>query len=190
MLELSPGNYYHIYNRAISGSLLFYNDENYDYFLRKFKEYLGDFVNIYSYCLLPNHFHFLMSSKDVSKEVKISRVFANFFNCYSKSINKQESRHGSLFNKPFKRRLIENEDYLRLIVNYIHRNPIHHKICDQISEYKWSSYNSIRTGNNEMLDVKCVISWFGDFETFQLYLEHSIEDYRNMNLEQLKPDRS
>ena len=183
MTPLLPGNYYHIYNRSISGSLLFYNDENYFYFLKKIKKYLKEIVYIYSYCLLPNHFHLLVKIKEFGTDINYSKVFSNFFNSYSKSINKEQTRHGSLFEKPFKRKFIETEDYLRILINYIHRNPIHHGISNDITVYKWSSYQSIITGNNDIVEINEILNLFGDFDTFKDYVRQSIDDFKDLNLE-------
>ncbi len=183
MIPILPGNYYHVYNRSISGSLLFYYENNYEYFLRKLKEYLHKEVNILSYCLLSNHFHLLIKVKEEIKEINYSKLFSNFFNCYTKSINKEQNRHGSLFVKPFKRKLIEKEDYLRVMVNYIHRNPIHHKVTDNIIDYKWSSYRSILSKDNYILDIDGILNIFNDIDTFELYVNRAINDYKDLNLE-------
>ncbi|MCK4448088.1 MAG: hypothetical protein KAW56_13530, partial [Candidatus Marinimicrobia bacterium] len=115
-----------------------------------------EYLEVYAFCLLPTHFHFLVKvkgskdlvgfknlqglinrddSNDNSEEFlnlagqedlqglginkTIIQFFSNFFNCYAKSINKQENRHGSLFEKHFKRKIIDNEDYLSRIIFYI-----------------------------------------------------------------------
>lgn len=58
------GKFFHIYNRANSFSdFLLYRDENYTYFLRKYYEYLGSFLDTFAYCLIPNHFHFMIRIK-------------------------------------------------------------------------------------------------------------------------------
>ncbi|MBN2730712.1 MAG: hypothetical protein JXR53_15915, partial [Bacteroidales bacterium] len=57
------GNYYHVYNRAIGGEKLFLEKENYEYFLFKWQEFINPIADIYAYCLMPNHFHFLLKLK-------------------------------------------------------------------------------------------------------------------------------
>ncbi len=52
--------FYHIYNRGNNGENLFYRPENYGYFLQKFDHYLSGYLELYAYCLLPNHFHLLV----------------------------------------------------------------------------------------------------------------------------------
>ena len=137
---LEKGKFYHIYNRGNAGTNLFYKKENYEFFLHRYNEYLSPFVDTFALCLLPNHFHLLVQVKDDGATpdlpgfknlagLSISQAFSNFFNSYSKAINKQQNRHGSLFEKPFRRKLVTNTQYLTNLVFYIHANPQPHGIA-------------------------------------------------------------
>ena len=114
--------YYHIYNRGVDGVNLFYNAKNYRYFLEKWLHYTYPFLKTYAYCLMPNHFHFIVSPNldifnNLDKEkyadniVLSNRIqavqdnlmsindflelqFKDYFGAYSKAINKQEKRTG------------------------------------------------------------------------------------------------
>jgi putative transposase len=55
--------YYHVYNRAIGNEKAFLEEKNYHFFLQKIKDYLLSIANVYSYCLLPNHYHLLLYIK-------------------------------------------------------------------------------------------------------------------------------
>ena len=139
---LYPDTFYHVYNRGNNHENIFYKRENYQYFLRKYQVYLSDYVDTYAYCLLPNHFHFLIKVKAVSDLSKrdlpnlkdlanlkktdlkgsdrsvdkiISNQFRLLFLSYAKAINKQEDRRGSLFQKPFRRKPVTNDRYLALL---------------------------------------------------------------------------
>lgn len=63
---LEPDCYYHIYNRGINSTKIFENDENYNYFLNQFSKYVLTVSDVLAYCLMPNHFHFILKIK--SKE--------------------------------------------------------------------------------------------------------------------------
>jgi len=54
----AEGHFYHIFNRGNNKQTIFFKQENYRYFLVKFDEYMCDFLEVYGFCLLPNHFHF------------------------------------------------------------------------------------------------------------------------------------
>lgn len=179
---------YHVYNRAISSDKLFITDKDYFYFLQKFDRYLSAFVEVFSYCLLPNHFHFLIRIKEKSKikvelsfkgeefsHKNINQAFSNFFNSYTKSFNKVHCRKGKLFLLPYKRILVENEDYLLTLINYIHRNPIHHGIKQEFSDWKYSSYNDYISARPSKINKVEIISLFGTIEKFIQFHEEKRE---------------
>lgn len=61
---LIHGQYYHIFNRGNGGEKLFREDRNYPYFLGLCAKYVEPVTETYAYCLMPNHFHFLVRIKD------------------------------------------------------------------------------------------------------------------------------
>jgi REP element-mobilizing transposase RayT len=63
-VQLEPGCFYHIYNHANGSDNLFREEENYYYFLRKWKKYIHPIADTVAYCLMPNHFHWLVKVKD------------------------------------------------------------------------------------------------------------------------------
>jgi hypothetical protein len=108
--------------------------------------------------------------------------FSHLFNAYAQAYNKMYARHGSLFERPFKRKLIDNEAYLKQVVLYIHNNPVHHGFCNHPLEYAWSSFfeesNNIKFAKlrNE------VFEWFGNKEEFDIahktsFSKINIENY-------------
>lgn len=139
---IEPDCFYHIYNRGVNGETIFKSHRNYIFFLNKIKENLLSVCDIYAYCLMPNHFHLLVrinSDSDLKKmqqgeslEIKglhspqnvFSKQFSKIFNSYSQAFNKENNRHGSLIESPFKRKLLSTEDYIRNCIIYIHRNPV------------------------------------------------------------------
>lgn len=54
-----PGNYYHLLNRGNNKEDIFLTDDNYHYFLKKWRKYVLPYNEVLTYCLMPNHFHFL-----------------------------------------------------------------------------------------------------------------------------------
>ena len=179
---VETGTFYHLYNRAIGNEKLFHSDDNYIYFLKKFDEYLSDLLEIYSYCLLPNHFHFLIRTKGEFKMVDaaISEQFRKLFITYSQAINKQEVRKGSLFMKPFKRKPVHDEKNLLNLVMYIHNNPVHHNVRDEAETYKWSSYETIISAKPTKLKRTEVLEWFGDKQNF-IYCHKRQVDLKNID---------
>jgi REP element-mobilizing transposase RayT len=69
IMNLEAGRHYHIYNRGNNSERIFYKDENYRYFLKKFDYYLSNFLEVYAFCLMPNHFHFLVKVKRIMEDL-------------------------------------------------------------------------------------------------------------------------
>ena len=164
-IPLYKDKLYHIYNRGNGKEKIFYNKENYNYFLRQYEKFIYNCVDTFAYCLLPNHFHFLLRINYNDPEI-VSANFRKLFISYSMSINKQENRKGNLFQRPFKRKIIENEKYFYAAVYYIHANPVHHKIVKDFKEYDFSSYKSLCGNKETKLCRNEVMEWFSGKENF------------------------
>lgn len=170
-IPLIPGKYYHIYNRACGFEKLFWENFNYEFFLERFMERLSGILYLYCYCLMPNHFHLLVGMKDLNIGEKssqyYSRKFGDFFNSYTQSFNKYYKRHGSLFSQNFKRKEVDDITYRRMVVIYIHRNPLKHELVDDLRKWQHSSYQEILSAKPEICHGEDVISWFGNKEIFE-----------------------
>ncbi|MFZ4398730.1 MAG: transposase [Bacteroidales bacterium] len=199
--KIDYGQYYHIYNRGINSCDLFKDAENYEYFLKLYDKYIIPVADTYAWVLMPNHFHFLLRVKDEfeifdSNNTSPSRAsenknlpgfknleglkpihqhLSNLFNAYTKAFNKRHNRHGSLFEKNFKRKLIKNEIYLKQLLLYIHNNPVHHGFCEHPMEYNWSSYLSCISLKPTKLKRNNIIGWFDDLENFKSVHNQKIE---------------
>lgn len=103
------------------------------------------------------------------------RHFSHLFNSYSKYFNAHFDRHGNLFERPFKRKLITNEKYLKHVVLYIHNNPVHHGFCSHPVEYPWSSYLSCISVKQTRLKRDHVFGWFDGAANFKQMHEENIE---------------
>jgi len=93
--------------------------------------------------------------------------FAHLLNAYTKYFNARYQRHGNLFERPFKRKLIENQAYFRRVVVYIHTNPVHHLFCDDPIDYPWSTYKSIVSVKPTKVNRHAVLGVFDDLGTFK-----------------------
>lgn len=114
---------------------------------------------------MKNHFHLVVKTKDVN-DSKISRAFANLFIGYAKAFNKTYNRSGSLFKKPFKRKLIESDSYLRNVILYVHCNPVKDGFVTELISYPWSSYLEILDNTKTFLEREVVINLFDDKPNF------------------------
>ena len=172
------GNYYHIYNRGNNKENIFIEEENYFYFLKLLVKYIVPIADVYSYCLLKNHFHILLKIKNQDElpekyKTKIHLPFSNLFNTYAKSINKAYDRTGSLFQEHLKRNRVLDENYLKQLVVYIHLNPVKHKFSDQFETYFHSSHRAYLSNKETNLSKDHILELFGGLENFIFYHDES-----------------
>jgi putative transposase len=183
LTPLQTGRFYHVYNRGNNKERLFHFTWNYDFFLEKYFLYLDPFVETYSYCLLPNHFHFLIRIKDHDvNPKKVSNQLRRLFICYARYINAQEKRAGCLLSKNYRRIEIKNESYLRRIVLYIHYNPVKHGVSKEFTNYPYSTFNQIILNKMSEENIREVLEWFGGFENFLEYHRIKKDDKRLKSL--------
>ena len=181
---LQADSYYHIYNRGINGENIFKEERNYAYFLEKYTQFISPIADTYAYCLLRNHFHIIirtrsesdikqlvLNTKNAEKNISwiLSNAFASFFKSYAQAINKSYKRTGALFEEPFRRIIVEGDDYFTELVYYIHHNPSKHGFINNFREYKHSSYQShLRTATTKLRREE-VLEWFGGRENYEKF---------------------
>lgn len=197
---LEYGHFYHIYNRGINSCKLFREPTNYEHFLGLYDNYISPVADTYAWALMGNHFHLLVKIKTRNElylqgfqnlegikapgRNRVNQQFSNLFNAYTKAFNKRYNRTGSLFEHPFERIKIADEDHLRYLVYYIHHNPVHHGFCEDMLEYPWSSYLTILSPKKTKLKRDEVLQWYDDGKSFQkFHNQQSIEKFKELHID-------
>ncbi len=157
---LIPGEYYHIYNRGNNRENIFIEEKNYHYFMKLYAHHIEPVAQNYAYCLLRNHFHFLVRIKEKPLPRPPSQAFSNLFNAYARAFNKMYARSGALFQRPFGRIRIESDVHFRVLVPYIHQNPQKHGFVDDFRDWPFSSYQALLSEKPTSLERQDVFAWF------------------------------
>ncbi|MCF7834797.1 transposase [Candidatus Gracilibacteria bacterium] len=154
-LEFEENAYYHVYNRGLNKQILFHNNKDFQRFLlyldiykNKCKKELG----IISYCILPNHFHFVLLNK--SQSHKISYFIGNICASYTRYYKaKYGADKGVLyFESRFKAKLIDNDEYLQQCIQYVEYNALKHKLVEKGADRIFRSDSGSKLGS-EILDL-------------------------------------
>ncbi len=165
-VALFPGEYYHIYNRGNNREDVFVEDKNYHYFLKLYARHIEPVAQTYVYCLLRNHFHFLVRIKEELLPKQPSQAFSNLFNAYARAFNKMYQRTGALFQRPFGRVRIESNAQFLVLMAYIHQNPQKHGFVSDFREWAFSSYQAILSEKPTRLQREVVLAWFDNVNGF------------------------
>ena len=137
-VQFAPGQFYHIYNRGVARQPIFREEDNYLFLLRRTKEYASALnVAVIAYCLMPNHYNFLLRQDG---QEPAGRLPQRVFNSYSKAFNKRYGRTGTLFEGPYKATHIDRDGYLLHLCRYIHANPVKHGVLSELERWPYSNY--------------------------------------------------
>ena len=116
------------------------------------------------------------------------RHFSHLFNAYARYYHNRTGGSGNLFERPFKRKKIDNDSYLKQVILYVHNNPVHHGFCAHPLEYSWSSYITCISDKPTKLKREAVVKLFGDNQKFETeHLEpvkrESIDKWLDVNID-------
>lgn len=132
------GGFYHFYNRGAHTVSLFREEDNYLFVLRKMKAYCRSlYLTPIAYCLLPNHYHWLVRQDGEEPARKLPQ---RVFNSYSKAYNKRYEHSGTLFEGNYRAKPVEAEAYLLHLRRYIHADPVIHGLVDGVADWPYSNY--------------------------------------------------
>lgn len=166
-MHFEPGEVYHVYNRGNEHKIIYFNERNYLFFLRKVRREWLPYCDILAYCLMPNHFHFLLTPTETGcvniiikeKEIhmqKLSKAIGKTLSSYTQAINIEQNKTGNLFQKKTKAKSLTEDnskalisDYLSTCIYYIHQNPFQAGLVTSPLQWPFSSaqdYARVRQG--------------------------------------------
>lgn len=204
-IVLANNQIYHLFNRAIDRQTIFTTKWEYKRALETLKYYhfanlpfkFSQFLNLpeddrqkmvlelnkknekivefIAFCIMPNHFHFLVKQL---KPNGISKFMSDFTNSYTRYFNTKHERKGHLFEGLFKAVLVESDEQLVHLSRYIHLNPVTSFIIKQeeLERYNWSSLPEYLELSDEGLCNKDLV--------MNMFL--SVNDYRKFVIDHIK----
>jgi putative transposase len=168
-IQFAPGHYYHIYNRGSRRQPIFRNADNYVFVLRHVKKSVEEFrVSVLAYCLMPNHYHFLMRQDGADAAGLLPQ---RVFNSYMKAFNKRYGRSSTLFEGRYKAIHVDKECYLIHLCRYIHANPVKDGLVSYLEEWPYSNYHEwIEARNGTLVDRDFVREHFGVAQSYRRFV--------------------
>ncbi|OGE64292.1 hypothetical protein A3I48_03635 [Candidatus Daviesbacteria bacterium RIFCSPLOWO2_02_FULL_36_7] len=203
-IPLATDQTYHIFNRGVAKLPIFTDKRDYNRFLQtiyyyqfqgpkpkfsqlnRFKDFKFEknkkIVEIFCYCLMPNHYHFLIRQL---QENGISEFINKISNSYTKYFNTRHNRVGHLLQGQFKAVRIEHEEQLIHVSRYIHLNPIVSFLIKDLREYQWSSYTTyIGLQTNKICTREFILSIFKTQQKYEQFVLDQVE--YGQSLERIK----
>lgn len=183
------GEYYHVFNRGVAKMQIFNNSYDYARFIKTMVYYSIEgpkprfsifspttlalntnkkIVDVICYCLMPNHFHFLLRQV---KKGGITEFVSRLSNSYTKYINIKNKRVGPLLQGNFKAVHVETNEQLLHLSRYIHLNPLAGYVVKDLDSYRWSSYPEyINLIDNEICDKKIILDQFKSSDKYKQFV--------------------
>jgi putative transposase len=193
-MQFHENELYHVFNRGNKRQTTFYNSDNYIYFLRKVRKNILTHCDIVNYCLMPNHFHFLIYADARSIQTKrignsernvLSEGFRNLLSSYAQAINKQNATTGSLFEQNTKCICLRegSVNYGSGCFHYVHQNPLKAKLVTKMEDWNYSSFKDYTGLRNGTLCNKQLAFRLLDLNPNTFYLDsyNVIEDDEILN---------
>lgn len=153
--------------KGINKERIFNQQREKSYLIKIILKHLELFkVEIYSYCIMSNHAHFIIRS-----EIQIlSKFMAAVLSEYALYYNFKHQRNGHVFQNRFASECIENEKYFWMCLRYIHLNPVKAGMVNNLSKYKYSSVNEYRSNTAIVIHEKALLIYkktFPDAKSFE-----------------------
>jgi REP element-mobilizing transposase RayT len=179
------GGYYHIYNRGAGRQSIFHEEKNYIYLLRLLKKVTAESnVTVIAYCLLPNHYHWLLRQDG---DISAGKVPTRVFGSYAQAFNKSYQRTGTLFEGPYKAIAVENDAYLLHLCRYIHLNPVRHGLISSPQDWPYSNYLEwLGQRPGTLVDKEFVQENFNGPQAYKTFVNESLRQPGNLP-ESLQP---
>lgn len=144
----SKTSIYHVVSRGINKEAIFKEQRERTRMLNLIRENIEEYnVEIYAYCIMPNHFHLLIKADLKELASFIAKILAKFAKYY----NQKHNRVGYVFQGRYKSQCVEDIDYFWNCLRYIHKNPLFLEEIKDIKDYKFSSMKELYYGVRDVL---------------------------------------
>ena len=135
-----PGAIYHVYCRVARGEFVFDDQDEALEFIEKLREVRDlDGWTIFAWCLMGNHYHLVLRTKDVD----LWRSMARLQGSVSRNYNRRHRILGRLWQSRYRARVIDSEEYFRQVIAYVHLNPVTAGIAKDPADYVHSGHREI-----------------------------------------------
>ena len=132
---LADGCVYHVMNRGNGKQQVFHKDQDYRSFIKLMsKVQTRNRLDIFAYCVMPNHFHLLLLPK---KGQDMSRWMHWLMTTHVRCYHEHHESSGHIWQGRYKCSLVQNDHHLLTVTRYIERNPVRAGLAETWQEYPY-----------------------------------------------------
>ncbi|HEX9659664.1 MAG TPA: transposase [Rhodothermales bacterium] len=166
--------YYHLYNRGAGRNLIFFEHANYRFMLKYVLKYADEHDHgILAYCLMPNHYHFLLHQRG---DIPAGRTVQLALNRYTKTLNRRYGRSGTLFEGPYRAKEVNTLAYLRRVCAYIHANPAKAGLVRKPEQWMFSNYRQwIEKGRKTRDERQFIRTHFLNGASYKAFVDEMLD---------------
>ena len=150
--NLVPGGIYHVYNRVSRGQHVFRREEEAD----RLEDLISttkkrDDFQILAWCVMSNHYHLAVRMG----EVALSRSMRTIHHRFSQSYNGRHRVFGPFWQGRYRAKFVDDDEYLRQLIAYIHLNPVTAGVVKDATKYRWCGHREVlsRAVGRRLVDV-------------------------------------
>lgn len=165
-----PDTWHHIWNRGVRSTPIFGDDQDCRIFLEKGEEAAEACgLEIAGYCLVGNHYHGVVRSKDG----KLSKAMQRWASNYARWFNYRYDLRGPLWEGRFRSRSIKNDGDLLMTSRYVHRNALDIRPTGPPGDYRWSSMGAYlgRKADLQTLSTDTILALAGGPARYLRFVE-------------------
>jgi putative transposase len=189
----APGLLYHVITRGNQRQPIFLTLADYAAYLERLAKYRErNAVQLYAYCLMPNHVHLLLQTG----EIPLAKFMQGVQQSYTQYFNRTYRKVGHLFQGRYKAIVCEKERYLLALIRYIHLNPVRAHLVSQPEDYPYSGHQVYLQGKaTTVLDPAWGLAVCGGRQAYQRFVTagqaegHNAEYYQVVEQQVLGTDR-
>lgn len=137
--QCPPGEIVHVCNRAVQRSQMFFHKFDYEQVIQVLTEALEKYpVDLFAYCLMPNHWHLLLRAREPKAISKMLHWFSSKQATRWRKLN-QTCGYGAVYQNRFRSHLVFGTSAFLIVARYIERNPASAALCKNAADWSWSS---------------------------------------------------
>lgn len=110
--------------------------------------------NLLSYCILDDRYHIVIKTLNLPVSNIMQRINTRYSKYYSKNYDSEKSP----LNGRYRAIIINNENNLLPIINYVHNKPVYIDMVKGMEEYKWSSDFLYKMNMDSIVDIDFLFS--------------------------------